>query len=341
MPISSSYFLKRAILALAVVVGVAIVSYVILMVTPGDPAAKWAGNPRGPGASKAIETARQELGLDQPIYVQALNFVIKVLSGNIGISIAYKIPVSRVIYTGFMSTLELLIVTYAFSAPLGVFLGLYASLRRGSFIDSFVMSLGALLASTPTFWLATMILTLLLQVGFVPYGRVSPGLVIETGFKPITGFILLDSLLQRNLVVFADALIRLIPAALAVSVYPIGALARLVRILVAEALLEDYVKAAVAWGIKRSTIIKTFVLRSITPSIVQVAGLSFAYSLVDAMVVEAVFGREGLGSILLDSLYKSDFRVAIGLIAYLSVFYIVVNTLVDLLQAHIDPRVKL
>lgn len=341
MPISLNYIFKRVVLSVLVIIGVTILSYLLLMLTPGDPAVKWAGNPRGPGASRAIEVARQELGLDKPLYVQVINFAYNVLVGNLGVSIAYKVPVSQVISTGITATIELLIFSYVIAVPLGIFLGLYSALRRGSLIDNFIQSFSIVLASMPTFWLGTVILLALSMVGSLPYGRVSTKLIIETGFKPITGLYLLDSLIQGDMPVFLDALFRLIPPALAISVYPVGMLARVTRTLVAEALLEDYVRTAVAWGVKRSIIITHFVIRPTIPPIVQVVGLSFIYSLIDAMVVETIFGREGLGSMLVDALHKADFRVALALVSYLAIFYIVVNTLVDLLQSTIDPRIRL
>ncbi|MEM0325686.1 MAG: ABC transporter permease [Desulfurococcaceae archaeon] len=341
MPVSLNYVVKRLILSFLVIIGVAIISYIILIVTPGDPAVKWAGNPRGPGATEAIELARKELGLDKPLHVQVLNFAWNVLTGNLGLSIATKQPVTQVIYTGFTSTLELLVFTYALAIPLGVFLGFYAALKRGSIVDQVVMSMGVILASTPSFWFATVLLALFSITGLKPYGRISKYLQVATGFQPITGFYLLDSMIQGNWIVFMDVLTRMIPACIAVSVYPIGTLSRVVRTLVAESLLEDYVKAAVAWGIDKSTILRAYILRSIIPPLVQIAGLSFAYSLVDAMVVEAVLGREGLGQLLLTSIRETDFRVAVGLITYVAMFFIVVNTLVDVLQSYIDPRVRL
>lgn len=343
MPISLNYIFKRTILSFLVVMGVIVFSYLLLMLTPGDPAVKWAGNPRGPGATKAIELARHELGLHQPLHVQIVNFIYNVLTGNLGTSIAYKIPVNQVILSGFTSTLELLIFAYMLAVPIGVWLGVCSALRRGKRLDSFVQSFSIILTSTPTFWLGAVILLILYNaLGLIPYGRVSSRLALESGFKPITGFYLLDSLMTGNVQVFLDVLTRLIPPALAISIYPIGALARVTRALVAEALLEDYIRAAVAWGIKRQTIIRHFVLRSAMPPLIQVSGLAFVYSLVDTMVVETlIYGREGLGSILLDALHKSDFRVAIALVVYLTIFYIVINTLVDILQAIIDPRVRL
>lgn len=343
MPISLNYIVKRAVLSVMIVVGVILLSYLLLILTPGDPASKWAGNPRGPDASRAIELARRELGLDQPLHLQVLNFLYSVFTGNLGLSIAFKIPVNQVILSGFTATLELIIFTYILAIPIGVWLGVLSALRRGGIIDDLIQSLSIVLTSTPTFWFGAMILLVLHGItGGLPYGRVDTKLVINTGFKPITGFYLVDSLLTGNIPVFMDVLARLIPPALAISIYPVGVLARITRTLVAETLLEDYIKAAVAWGIKRSTILRDFIMRSIMPSIIQVAGLAFVYSLIDAMVVETViFGREGLGRILLSSLYKSDFRVVIALVVYLTVFYIVVNTLVDVIQALIDPRVRL
>lgn len=341
MTVSLNYIFKRVVLCSMVILGVAALSYTILLITPGDPAVKWAGNPRGPEAQRAIELARKELGLDKPFHVQVATFIWNFLTGNLGVSIATKQPVTQAIYTAFTATLELLVVTYLFATPIGVGLGVYAALKRGSVVDRLIMAMGVALASMPTFWLATALLAVFSVAGFMPYGRISKHLEIATGFRPITGFYLLDSLLQGNIVVFADVVFRMIPAIIAISVYPIGALSRVIRTLVAEALLEDYVKAAVAWGVDRGTILKTYVLRSIIPPVVQIVGLSFAYSLVDAMVVESVLGREGLGSLLLSSVYNSDFRVAVALVAYLSVFYVTVNTLTDIVQASIDPRVKL
>ena len=341
MPISLNYIFGRLILSFLVVIGVIVFSYILLITTPGDPAVKWAGNPRGPGATRAIELARQELGLDKPFYVQLISFTYNVLTGNLGLSIKYKLPVNQVIFPRFTATLELLVFTYVLAFSISSILGLYSALKRGSKIDSLIQSCSVVLASTPTFWLGTIILVLLSLTGFIPTGRVSVKLIEETRFIPITGFYMLDSLLQFNIPVFIDTLARLIPPALAISVYPIGVLTRLVRMLIAETLLEDYIKAAIAWGVTSGTIIKRFVLKSIIPPLVQVTGLSFTYSLIDAMVVEAVYDREGLGQLFIAALRASDFRVAIALIIYLTLFYIIVNTIVDILQALVDPRVRL
>jgi len=341
MPVSASYLVRRLAWSVAVIAGVAVISYLIIVLSPGDPAAKWAGHPRGPGAAKAIEQARQELGLDQPLYAQLLNFLARVLTGNLGLSIAYKQPVSEVLWRNLAATLELLLLAYAIGLPLGSLLGVVAAIHRGGRLDGALQTLGLVLANTPTFWLGLAIFTALLPTGFTGYGRVNTGLALSTGFRAVTGFYLLDALLQLNLPVFVDVLARLLPPALAVAAYPTGICLRVGRALMADALLEEYVRSAAAWGVRREVIIWRYAFRASLPGLVQVGGLAFAYSLVDAMVVEYVFGREGLGRLLYDAVSVSDFRLAIGLLVIVATFYLVVNTLTDLAQAAVDPRVRL
>lgn len=341
MSLSSGYLVKRTIWGLTVITGVVILSYLIIILSPGDPAVKWAGHPRGPGAAKAIEQARRDLGLDQPIYVQILNFLRMVFTGDLGLSIAYRQPVYAVLWRNLAATLELLLTAYLIGVPLGSFLGVLAALRRGGRLDGVLQAMGTALANTPTFWLGLAIFMALLPSGFTAYGRVNTSLALSTGFQTITGFYLLDSLLQLNYPVFIDVLARLLPPALAVTAYPTGVCLRIGRALMADALLEEYVRAAAAWGVRRRSIVWRYAFRASLPGLVQVSGLAFAYSLVDAMVVEYVFGREGLGRLLYDAVSVSDFRLAIGLLVIVAAFYLIVNTLADIAQALIDPRVRL
>ena len=341
MPLSLNYLVKRLLWGVAVLVGVVVFSYVVIILSPGDPAVKWAGNPRGPGAAKAVEEARRELGLDLPLHLQVLNFLKMVLTGDLGYSIAYRQPVIAVLTRNLAATLELLFAAYLIGVPLGSLLGVAAAMRRGGSVDGLLQTLGLALASTPSFWLGMAVFAVLFSAGFPAYGRVSTGLALATGFQAITGFYLLDALLQLNAPVFFDALARLLPPALAVAAYPTGLCLRLSRALVADALLEEYVRAAVAWGVKRRVVVWKYAFRAALPGLVQVAGTAFAYSLIDAMVVEYVFGREGLGRLLFDAIAFSDFKLAVGLLVLVAAFYLAVNTLADVAQALIDPRVKL
>ncbi|MEM3948319.1 MAG: ABC transporter permease [Zestosphaera sp.] len=342
MPLSLNYLVRRVVWSLLVVVGVVVLSYLIIILSPGDPAVKWAGNPRGANATLAIELARRELGLQDPLYVQIPRFIVSVLTGNLGLSIYYKQPVFTVIASNLASTLELLIVTYLIAIPVGVLLGYLSAMHRGSRIDDFLQQLGVLLANTPTFWLGSALFLILVTHQIPSSGRVEYALAIETGFQPVTGLYLLDSLIQGNFRVFADVLVRLLPPALAVSVYPMGLMIRVVRTLVTDVLLEDYIRVSVALGVGKRRILWTFTLRAVLPGVILLSGFAFADSLVDAIGVESVvFGRPGLGRLLMDALNSSDFRIAIGLIVVVTAFYLVVNTLADAIQALADPRVRL
>ncbi|QOR94199.1 ABC transporter permease [Thermosphaera chiliense] len=342
MPVSLNYIVKRLFWSILVLVGVVVFSYLVIIFSPGDPATKWAGNPRGVNATLAIEAARRELGLDKPLHIQVFDFIIKVFTGNLGTSIAYKQPVFTILYSNLAATLELLFCSYVIILPIGIFLGVYSALHRDELIDDLLQTFGTVMANTPAFWLAAIVFLLLVSSGHPVYGRIDTRLALETGFQPITGFYLLDSLLQGNIIIFIDVLIKLIPPALIVGVYPLGLSIRLSRTLMAESLTEDFVRAAVAWGVRKRRIIWRYAFRASIPPLVQVSGLAFAYSLIDAMVVEyAVFGREGLGRLLVDALNYSDFKLAIGLLIVVTVFYLVINTLADVIQALIDPRVRL
>ncbi|ABN69386.1 binding-protein-dependent transport systems inner membrane component [Staphylothermus marinus F1] len=342
MPVSLNYLVKRVFWSALIIIGVIMLSYIIIISAPGDPAKIWAGNPRGEKAGLAIQKAREELGLDQPLPIQVLRYTLQVLSGNMGVSIVYRVPVAEVIWRGLTATLELLVVSYIIGISIGVFLGVESALRRGSRFDSIMQSLAILLANAPSFWLGIGLIILLAEtIGFTGYGRIDTYLMFQTGFHPITGFYLLDALIEGNLPVFIDVFLRILPPAIVVATYPIGLGLRISRALVAENLNEEYVRAAVAWGVERRIIIWKYAFRGAIPSLTQIMGLAFAYSLVDAMIVEVVFGREGLGSIAYSVIGKSDYTLITGLMVTVTIFYIIMNTLADILQAIIDPRVKL
>ncbi len=342
MPLSLNYIFKRLIWAILVIIGVIVFSYLLLYIAPGDPAYIWAGRPRGPQASIAIEHARRELGLDKPLLVQIMLFIYKVFTGDMGISIEYKQPVSMIIWRGLTATLELLIVAYLIGVSIGVLLGIISALKRGSKLDAALQLTAITLTNAPSFWLSIgLIIVLSLLFGFAGYARIDQRLALTTGFKPITGFYLLDSLIEGNILVFIDVLTRIIPPAIVVATYPLGLGIRMTRALMSDVLNEEYIKAAIAWGVKRRYVIWKYGFRGTTPGLTQVMGLSFAYSLIDAMIVEIVFGREGLGTLAYHIIGKSDFPLIIGLMITVTVFYIIVNTLTDIIQALIDPRVRI
>jgi len=338
MPISLHYIIKRSFSALAILIGVLIVTYILIYIAPGNPAYVWAGRPRGPKAIEAIENAVKELGLNKPIHEQIAIHVIKFFSGDWGTSIRFKQLVKDLVLRNLASTIELLIFSFLIAIPIGIFMGMYAALYRGSKIDTLIQLTSSILANSPRFWIAIAFILALQNIGLSTFGRISPEYRIE--IHEITGFYIIDSILQNRFDILLDVVLRLIPPALAVATYPIGLLSRMTRMLLSESLQEEYVREAISLGLPRKVVVFRYALRGVIPALTQISGLVFAYSIVDAMAVEYVFGREGLGYIIIKAIPANDYPLIISSLSIIAMIYIIVNTIVDIVQASINPRVR-
>ncbi|MCS7099814.1 MAG: ABC transporter permease, partial [Sulfolobales archaeon] len=191
----------------------------------------------------------------------------------------------------------------------------------------------------PRFWLALILVLVFYLTGLQPLGRLDPRYSVE--IKEITGFYLLDSLFTPRLDIFLDALVRLIPPALVVAVYPLFSIARYVRYSLSERFYEDYVIEAISLGISRRVILARYALRGTIPAVVQIAGMSFVYSFVEAAVVEIIFMREGVGRVLVEGLLRSDYPLIVAVFFVASLTLVIVNTATDLIQKKLDPRVRI
>lgn len=340
MPISKEYIVKRALSLVAVVFGAAIITFVITRVVPARPELLWAG----PHATiEQIEQARKILHLDDPIYVQLGYYLKDLITGNWGISWRTKSPVLTGILSALPATLELIIVAFAIAMVIGIPLGIIAALKRGTIVDHILRVVTVTGASAPVFWLALLAQLILSNwLGLLPSAkRVDEIIIIETGFKPITGFYLLDSLLQGNIPVFVDALEHIILPALVLSLYPLCLSARMTRALTIEVLNEWHIRSALAWGLPRRVVLYRYALKNIIAPVIASLGLSFGYTLIGAFMVELVFVWPGIGMYAAMSLLSFDYPAVVGCVLFVAIFYSTINTIVDMVHAIIDPRVKL
>ncbi|MCX8208174.1 MAG: ABC transporter permease [Sulfolobales archaeon] len=335
----ASYYVRRTLLGVSLILGLLAIIYVLVYVAPGNPAYVWAGKPRGPRAVEAIKQAERELGLDQPLYIQIAQFITRFLAGEWGVSIAFKQPIQVVVFRSFKATVELLTFSYVFAIPLGLALGTFMALRRGGRVDLLLKIASSTFISIPRFWLALILVLVFYLTGLQPLGRLDPRYSVE--IKEITGFYLLDSLFTPRLDIFLDALVRLIPPALVVAVYPLFSIARYVRYSLSERFYEDYVIEAISLGISRRVILARYALRGTIPAVVQIAGMSFVYSFVEAAVVEIIFMREGVGRVLVEGLLRSDYPLIVAVFFVASLTLVIVNTATDLIQKKLDPRVRI
>ncbi|MEM4762669.1 MAG: ABC transporter permease [Desulfurococcaceae archaeon] len=340
MPVTYSYITKRLFSLILVVFGVLIITFILTRVIPARPEILWAG-PHAP--LEAIERARRELHLDEPIHIQLIYYLENFFKGNWGVSWRTRQQVLQDILSALPATLELVVVGFTIAMVLGIPLGFYSALRIGSIKDDIIRTIAIVGASMPVFWTA-----LILQLVFgiwlkiLPAGkRIDTVLVLATGFRPITGFYLLDSLLQGNMIVFVDVLRRIALPAITVSLYPLSLTIRMVRSIAIEVLNENFVRFLEANGISRSKLIYKYVLKNVISPVIASLGLSFGYTIIGAFMVELVFVWPGVGYYAGMALLSHDYPAVLGSIVFVALFYSAINLVVDIVHAWIDPRVKL
>ena len=327
-------------MTIVVVLGVVTIVFIATRVIPAHPEFLWAG----PHATEEqLAEARRVLRLDEPIPVQYYYFIVSLLKGDLGVSWRTKNPVLEDIKTALPATLELAIAGFTLGMLIGLPLGIIAALRYGSVVDKLVRVLTVSGSAIPVFWIALVLQLLLsIKLGLLPGSyRIDPTLAVLTGFKPITGFYTIDTLLMGRLDLFIDVLKRLLMPAVVVSIYPLCLTARMSRALALEILQEDYIRNLRGWGVPDSVIVRRYLVKAMIPPLIASLGLSFGYTLIGAFIIEVVFSWNGLGMYAVLSILSFDYPAVIGSIMVVAIFYTVINMVVDLLQAHLDPRVKL
>jgi peptide/nickel transport system permease protein len=334
------YIARRLVLALFVLLAVVTFTFIVARVVPSDPAELYVG-PKATAEQR--DRARIELGLDKPLYVQYFNYLTGLISGNWGISLRAKSSVLSDILIYLPATLEIIILANIIAVMVGIPLGVYSAVKKNSMLDQ----LGRLTAisgvSIPSFWFALLLQLLFFgKLHILPLeGRLSTYVELYYPLKTITGFYLVDSLLTLNFVAFVDGFWHLILPAVVLATYPIGLITRMTRSMMIEVLRENYIRFARANGITERIIIFKYALKNAIVPTLTVLGLSFAYSITGAVLVEIVFGWPGLGTYTLNAIIEGDYPAILGVTIFGTLFYIVINLCLDIFQSFLDPRVRL
>lgn len=332
------YVLRRVGLAVLVILGSVTVTFLITRLVPSDPAASWAG-PRA--TVEQIAIARQRLGLDQPLYVQYARYLGDLLSGNLGMSFETKQSIASDLAMRLPATLEPVILATLLAFVVGIPVGVLGAVRPGSIFDQVSRFASIVSVSLPTYWLALLLQLLFFQqLGWLPLsGRVSDAVALASPVHSITGFYLIDTALTGNWTAFRDVALHLVMPTLALATYPAGLAVRMTRSSMGEVLAERYVLAARALGVPERQILFRFALRNAILPTITVLGLSFAYSITGSFLIEVVFSWPGLGGYTAAAVQSLDFPVVVATTLVVTVVYIIVNLLVDLVHAWLDPRI--
>jgi peptide/nickel transport system permease protein len=334
------YLLRRVALALLVILGVSVITFVVARVIPNDPAALYAG----PTAREpAILAARKILHLDRPLYQQYSAYMEGLVHGDWGISLRTKRPVLGDLLTSAPVSLELVFAAMAFATIAGAILGVLTARWHGRWID-FVMRLFAVAGvSMPSFWVALLLQILFFRIlhWLPPAGQQSLSVSITNPVTRVTGMPLFDSLITGNFTAFFDGFQHFILPFLALAAYPTGVAMRMTRSTMLESLEQDYVRMERAMGVSSRVILFRYALKNSLGPLLTVLGLMFAYSLIGMFFIELVFAYQGLGSYAMNSILALDYPAILGVTLFVAVIYVIANLVVDLTIALVDPRVIL
>ncbi len=316
--------------------GVSAIVFVMVRATPGDPAQILLGQAATPGQ---VADVRARLGLDQPLPTQYLLFLRDALTGDLGDSLVLGQPVTTVLLERFPATLELTLAALLFAVAIGVPVGVIAAVRQYSLVDKITSVVALAGVSMPVFWLAlVLVVVFTVQVNWLPFpGRVG----VDVGFTSYTGLYLLDTLITLNFVAFWDVLKHLILPAIALGTIPMAVITRMTRSSMLEVMGEDYVRTARAKGVVPWRVVLRHALRNAMLPTITVIGLQFGLLMGGAILTELIFGWPGVGQIAIESIYRRDYAMIQGVVLYGAAFFVLVNLLVDVLYAVLDPRVRL
>jgi dipeptide transport system permease protein len=331
------FLLKRLALTIPTFIALMFITFVMVRLVPGDPIEVRKGE-RGISPERLAQL-RHEMGLDQPVWKQFLDYVNALLHGDFGTSIVSKAPVLHEFLTLFPATLELTLCAMVFAVVLGVPAGVIAASRRGGVYDQSLMGLALTGYSMPIFWWGLiLILVMSNTLGLTPVsGRVD---LIKYYYDPVTGFMLIDSLLSGQDGAFWDAVHHLILPTIVLGTVPLAVIARMTRSSMLEVLEEDYVRTARAKGLSWTRVVGVHALRNALIPVVTVIGLQVGGLLAGAVLTETIFSWPGVGKWLIESINRRDYPALQGGIMLIASIVILVNLVVDLLYGLINPRIR-
>jgi dipeptide transport system permease protein len=332
----AGFLARRLGLVLVTFFGITVFAFGLIHLIPGDPVTMMFGE-RNVDPTQLADL-RAQLGLDRPLIVQYGLYVWRALHGDLGQSLATHDSVLGEFLTYFPATIELAVSAMLLAIGFGIPAGIVAALRRGSTTDYSVMTLALTGYSMPIFWWAILLILLFsVTLGVTPVsGRVD----IVYDIPPVTGFMLIDSLLSDDAGAFRSAVSHLILPAIALGTIPLAVIARMTRSAMLEVLSEDYVRTARAKGLSPLRVVGLHALRNALIPVITVIGLQVGSLFGGAVLTETIFAWPGVGSWLIHGIARRDYPVLQGGILLVAAIVILVNLTVDILTGVVNPRIR-
>ena len=330
------YILQRLFYLIPTLLGVTVLVFVISHAIPGDPARMMAGQK---ASRQAVENLRHSLGLDRPLPEQYVHYLADLLHGNLGISIRNQRPVSQDLKDFFPATLELTLASLTLCLAIGLPLGIFSAVRRNRPFDHLSRVFSVCGVSMPVFWLGLMLLLLFYrELHWLPgSGRLG---IAVTPPPHITGLYLIDSALTGQWSTFRDALAHLLLPAFCLSYVYLAVITRIVRSSMIAVMEQDFITTARANGLAEPVVILKHCFKNSLIPTVTITGLSIGELLGGAILTETIFDWPGMGKYVVDSVNFLDFPAIMGFTLVVSFSYVMINLLVDVLYALLNPQIR-
>lgn len=318
------FIARRLLQAVPVLLGIAVLNFMLVRLAPGNPADVLAGE-AGSATPEYMAMLRARFGLDQPMYLQLYEYMKNLLTFDLGFSWRHNMPVSELVLDRLGPTLLLMVTTLFLAVGIGILLGLLAATRVGSWRDTMISILAIVSYATPLFWVGLMlILVFALKLDWLPATGMENVIMFYEGWDRVVD-------IARHLILPATTL----------SLFYLALYTRLMRASVLEQHGADYVVTARAKGVSERRIIYGHVLRNAVLPVVTMAGFQIGAMLGGSVVVEAVFGWPGLGQLAFQTLFARDYNLLLGIFFLSSVLVVLINLVVDLFYTFLDPRIEL
>ena len=331
------YLLKRIFFGILVIFGVLTLTFLITKIIPQNPVAVWLGL-EGMQYPELVKQVTELWKLDRPIWEQYIYYVGNVLRGDFGRSSWSRGPVIADLAARFPATVELSIFAFLIAMSIAIPTGILSAVYRDKPIDHFSRVLSVVGISGPSFWWGIIFLYIFyLQLGFAGSGRIGEGMSPPI---TVTGFYLIDSLIEGRLDKFLDVLSHIFLPALTLGIGATGFTSRLTRSALLEVLRKDYIKTARMKGLRERVVIYRHALRNALIAPVTYMGLLFGSMLGGSVFVETVFTWRGMGQYIVTAIFASDYPALLATTLVIAIIYSVANIIVDLLYTVIDPRVR-
>jgi len=334
----STYLLRRLLLAVPLVIGISLVSFVIANLVPSDPMAANLGE-RAAADPEIVAAFRAKWGLDQPFFTQYLTYLRNLLSGDMGVSIRTRRPVADELLRYLPATVELATAGIIIALLIGVPLGVISAVWRNRPIDFIARIISLIGVSAPVFWLALVaLLVLYLRLRLLPgSGRLD---AVLSPPPTVTGLYTVDALLAGQWHTLGNAVAHLILPATVLGAYSAGLITRITRSAMLDVLSMEYITTARAKGLRERAVILHHGLRNALLPVVTVIGLSYGNLLTGAVLTETIFSWGGIGRFAYDSARSLDFPAIMGVSMVIALVFVLTNLIVDMLYYVLDPRIR-